>query len=424
MIENMTESWAGHTGQEVEDFLKNQLTAAIAGAREKIGWIDYTAGRVTFYDEQGGTPLGGFSLTGTVYAIDMECDTPTSFYILTSAVSRPVTVRPSTQSGTIGGSMTEYAEDYTYSFAVDSGTGVFVERASGSCRGGESLTEDIRGWVTVGANRIRVTVTGVSSRQSRSLVFSCVLTSLTLRSEFAWWRPFVEGSAYTIDGLFFSGNLQKTLYARIDDDQEQTYTLTFSSGTNYVTTPYSLDLSSRFPAGGTGIHKVEVWMAGDGVETQHYTYRIMCVAKDDANKVSLVCVNEVADKAVNYDTQTLFAYATYNATQVTFDIGATDGLRDYTVAEDQTITVQTQTRLAYTTKLEIDTEVAEGLTLNVHVSVNGNGEQLTMGVDNSNSYAAVSGARFYMNAALRSNGAADRTEILNIAVGADKTSYA
>lgn len=424
MIENMTEGWAGHTGQEVEDFIKEQLTSAITGSRDKIGWIDYTAGRVTFYDEQGGTPLGSFSLTGTVYAIDLECDTPTSFYILTSATSRPVTVRPTTQSGTIGGSMTEYAEDYTYTFAVDNGSGVFVERASGSCRGGESLVEDIRGWVTVGANRIRVTVTGVSSRQSRSLVFSCVVTSLTLRSEFAWWRPFVEGSTYAIDGLFFSGNLQKTLYVRIDDDPEQTYTLTFSSGTNYVTTPYSLDLSSRFPAGGTGIHKVEVWMAGDGVETQHYAYRIMCVAKDDANKVSLVCVNEVAGKAVNYDTQTLFAYATYNATQVTFDIGATDGLRDYTVADGQTITVQTQTRQIYATKLEIDTEASEGLTLSVVAAVSGNSEQLTMPVDNSNSYAAVSGARFYTNAALRSNGAADRTEILNIAPGADKTSYA
>ena len=423
MIENLDENWAGHSGQEVQEFIKRQLTAAITGSREKIGWIDYNAGRVTFYDEQGGTPLGGFSLTGTVYSIDITCDTPTSFYVLTSAVSRVITLSPSTKSGSIGGSMTEFVEDYTYTFAVDTGTGVFIERASGVCRGGESLSEDIRGWVTIGSNRIRVTVTGGSSRQSRSMVFSCMVTSLTLSSEFSWQRPFIEGNAYAIDGLFFSGNLQKTLYARIDDDAEQTYTLTFSSGTNYVTTPYSLDLSSRFPRGGTGIHKVEVWMAGDGVETRHYIYRIMCVGRNDANNVSLVCVNEVAEKAMNYDTQTLFAYATYNSTHVTFDITATDGVRDFVVASAQSITVQTQTKQQYTTKLEIDTEVSEGLTLTVKAAVSDNAETLVMNVDNSNSYAAVTGARFYMNAALRSNGAADRTEFLNIVAGADRPSY-
>ena len=424
MIENMTEGWAGHTGQEVEEFLKRQLTAAIAGARDKIGWIDYTAGRVTFYDEQGGTALGGFSLTGTIYSIGLDSDTPTSFYVLTSAVSKTISVRPSTQSGAIGGSMTEYVEDYTYTIAVDNGTGIFAERASGSCGSGESLSADIRGWVTIGTNRIRLTVTGASSRQSRTMMFSCVVTSLTLQSSFAWWRPFVEGSAYAIDGLFFSGNLQKTLYVRIDDDEEQTFSLTFSSGSNYVTTPYGLDLSGHFPKGGTGIHKVEVWMAGDGVETRRYAYRIMCVGKEDVNKVALVCVNEVAEEAVNYDTQTLFAYATYNSTQVTFDIEATDGMRKYAIAHGQAITVQTLTRQEYTTKLEIDTEATEGLTMSVRATVNGTEEHLTMTVNNSNSYAAVSGARFYMNAALRSNGAADRTEILNIATGADKVSYA
>lgn len=399
----------------------NEIVDALGG---KVGWLDYESGRISFLTEQGGTALGSISLSGTVYSINLASDTASSFYVLTTATSAKITITPTTQSGTIGGSMSEFIEDYTYTLSVDSGTGSYTERASGTCTNGNSFTEDVRSYITIGSNRIRITVTGLESGQVKSTTFSCIVTSLSLTSEFSWNKPWLEGSSYAIDGLFFAGNLQKTLYVRIDDDESQTYSQVFSSGTSYTTTSYSFDITQHFPTSGTGVHKVEVWMGGDGVETTHYTYNIMCVATADINVASLVCLNEVVSSAVNYDTQTLFQYATYNATQVTFNISANDGCSDYTIVSDQQITVQTQTKQSYETKLEIETEVSAGITMTITAAVTGHEESVTVSVDNSNSYAAVSGARFYMNASQRSNGTSDREEIFNIAQDATQSSYA
>lgn len=407
-----------------DESVRESIANALRVAGEKVGWIEYSGGNVTFFTEQGGQRIGSFSLSGTSYSINVASDTATSFYILTSATSKKITLTPSTKAMEIGGSPTEFIEDYTYTMAVDTGNGVYVERSSGSCMNGESIVEEVRNYVSIGNNRIRFTITGLESGQVKSIVFTAIVTSLTLKSEFSWNRAFVEGSAYAIDGIFFSGKLQKTLYVKVDDDDEQLYTVTFNSGTSYTTTAYSFDMTQHFPVGGTGIHKFEIWIGGDNVETPHYVYNVICVAAADANNVSLVCINDIAEMAVNYNTQTLFRYATYNATKVTFDITANDGNNDFAVVSGEELTVQTQTKTAYTTKLEIETEATDGVTLSVRATTGEHIEELVMDVDNSNSYAAVAGADFYTNSSLRSNGAADREEIFNIAQGADKTSYA
>lgn len=404
--------------------IADRIGSAVAAAADKVGWLDYAGGKITFYSEQGGQAIGSITLSGTTYAIRLDSDTPSSFFVLTSATSRIITVTPSTRSGEIGGSMTDFIEDYTYTLAVDNGNGSFIDRATGTCANGAAISEEIRSYITVGTNRIRLTVTGTESEQTKSLMFQVMVTSLSLTSQYQWNRPFIEGESYAIDGLFFSGNLQKTLYVRIDDDPTQQYAVTFNSGTSYTTTAYSFNMTSHFPKSGTGVHKVELWMAGEQVETAHYTYQMMAVAREDANKVSLVCINDIAAKAVNYDTQTLFRYATYNATRVAFDITATDGNDNFTITAGQTLTVQTQQQHAYTAKLEIDSEATEGLRLSVSVSAEDYTNTITLPVDNSNSYAAVSGARFYLNAANRSNATADRTTVYNTAKDATQGSYA
>lgn len=403
--------------------ISDRISSAVAAAADKVGWLDYAGGKITFYSEQGGQAIGSISLSGTTYAIRLETDSPSSFYILTSATSHRLIVTPSTRSGEIGGSMNEFIEDYTYTLSVDNGNGKFIERSTGSCRNGETISEEIRSYVNVGSNRIRLTVTGMESEQTKSLVFTATVTTLTLSSQFQWNRPFIQGESYAIDGLFFSGNLQKTLYVCIDDDPEQQYAVTFNSGTSYTTTAYSFNLTQHFPSSGTGVHKVEIWMAGDGVETAHYSYQIIAVASTDINKVALVCVNDVVSKAVNYDTQTLFKFATYNATSVSFDIVGSDGNDTFHIVQGQTLTVQSQQQQAYTTKLEMESEATEGFTLTARVSAGDYTNIVTMPVDNSNSYAAVAGARFYMNASSRSNGASDKEKIFNIAKDAPLATY-
>lgn len=414
--------WEGYKYSRVEEFIKSQLAALQEATDYKVGWISYENGNIVFYDSEGGTQLGIVPLSGTVYAITLVSTTPSTFYVLKDDTMANIVVTPSTKSGTLGGEMTPFSEDYRWVLSVDNGSGSYAEKSSGDCLSGNSITMNVRNYLSVGANRVKVSVTGKDSGQTKTTTFTANVTSLTLTSRYNWNNPWIEGEKYAINGLFFSGNLQKTLYVRIDDDDEQTYTQTFASGSNHTTTPCEFDVSSHFPTGGTGIHTVEIWIAGDGVETPHYLYNVMCVETSDVNQVSLVCINEMESKAVNYETQRLFRYATYNATQVAITLVAHDGQEDYTIADGEAITVQTQTKEDYTLALEIESET-EDMTLDIELAVTGNTAEATMDIDNSQSYAAVDGAVFYLNSANRSNGSADREEIINSASGASVASY-
>ena len=167
---------------ESEEDVRERITDALRVAGEKVGWIEYSGGNVTFYTEQGGQRIGSFSLSGTSYSINVASDTATSFYILTSATSKKITLTPSTKAMEIGGSPTEFIEDYTYTMAVDTGNGVYVDRSSGNCMNGDSIVEEVRNYVSIGNNRIRFTITGLESGQVKSVVFSAIVTSLTLTS--------------------------------------------------------------------------------------------------------------------------------------------------------------------------------------------------------------------------------------------------
>ena len=421
-IPNLQTPWDGYKKSRVEEFIKREITDLYNITDEKVGWISYENGAIVFYDQEGGTQLGSVSLSGTVYAITLASTTASTFYVLREDTTAYIDVTPSTKSGTLGGEMEDFPEDYTWIISVDNGSGSFVEKTSGTCLSGATIHQNVRSYLSVGANRVKLTVTGVDSGQTKSTTFTANVTTLTLTSRFNWNAPFIEGESYAINGLYFSGNLQKTLYIRVDDSDETTYSQVFASGSNYITSPFSFDMTNKFP-GTTGIHTVEIWLAGDGVETPHYKYNIMCVEEEDVNVVSLVCINEALDEAVNYETQSLFRYATYNATSVDVTITATDGDTIWSIVDGESVAVQSQTKITYTTSLELDTDATEGLTLNVSLEVADNTAELELPIDNSAGYAAVDGAVFYMNSATRNNGSADREEILNVASDAAVASY-
>ncbi len=421
-IPNIGTPWEGYKYSRVEEFIKRELQSLQEATDGKVGWLTYENGNIVFYDEEGGTQLGIVPLSGTVYAITLTSTTASTFYVLKDETVANINVTPTTKSGTMGGEMTPFIEDYRWSLSVDNGSGMFVEKTSGDCLSGGTILVNVRNYLAVGANRVKVTVTGKDSGQTKTTTFTANVTSLTLTSRYSWNNPWLEGEEYAINGLYFSGNLQKTLYVRVDDDDEQTYTQVFSSGTNYISTPFEFDMSDKFPST-TGIHTIEIWIAGDGVETPHYLYNVMCVEESDINQVSLVCLNEIASEAVNFETQRLFRYATYNATSVDITIVAHDGQEEIVIADGETIAVQTQTKTDYTIALEVETETTQGLTLDIEVEVPDMTAEHTMPINNANSYAAVDGAVFYMNAANRSNGSADRGEIINSAPGAAVASY-
>ena len=95
-----------------------------------------------------------------------------------------------------------------------------------------------------------------------------------------WQKPWIENEPYYVQGIYFSGNMQKILNVRIDDDDDKVFTQTFSASTSYVGSPYIFNLTSHFP-GTTGIHKIDVWITGTGVTTKHFVFDVMCVKTVD-----------------------------------------------------------------------------------------------------------------------------------------------
>lgn len=159
--------------------------------------------------------------------------TPRTCLLSTSDLAKVITVTPSSKEGSIGSELTEFIENYTWIASVDNGGG-FLNIANGVCSSGNSFSVDIRTYLSVGINRIRFTVTGSTSGQTKSLVFSANLTSLTLNVLHNWQKAWVENEPYYVQGIYFSGNMQKILNVRIDDDNSKIFTQTFSASTSYV----------------------------------------------------------------------------------------------------------------------------------------------------------------------------------------------
>jgi hypothetical protein len=51
-ITDLTEAWAGHSGLEVETFLKQMLGSTVASLGGKIGYVELVGSTLTFYDEE------------------------------------------------------------------------------------------------------------------------------------------------------------------------------------------------------------------------------------------------------------------------------------------------------------------------------------------------------------------------------------
>ena len=398
------------------------LNALQTSVGTKVGHLALENGKVAWYDEEGGTRLGAFTLSGTTYALTLATTTPSTFTVLRDSTTAYVDVTPSTQSGTLGTEgMVDFVEDYLWEIAVDNNTGTFITKASGTCVSGSTIRVNVRSYLTMGDNRIKVLVTGADSGQSKTITFTASVTSLSLNSNFSWHRPWFEGETFGVDRLTFSGAVQKTLHVKIDDDDEQEYTQVFTAGTNYVTTTYTFDLTDKFP-GTTGIHTIEVWMSGDNVETQHFLYNVMCVEEEDVSTARLVCINEVASSAVNYEEQTLFKFALYGSTSATVTITVSDNGDTIPIALGQELVVDAGTQVPYVLALEIESENMN-MTMSINIASGESGQAATIPVDNSLSYAAVEGAKIYVNAALRSNQSADRETVINEAPDAAVAEY-
>lgn len=417
-IGNIQEPWHGHTGLEVETFIKSQLSAL---ASMKFGRVEWDGSSLTFYDEEGGSIIQSVSLGGEVYTITVDSDLGTAFYVLGSETTKVITLTPTTEVGSIGSSEREpFPEAYTLAMAIDNGSGyrpIPLPSEQSNIPVGGSSSIDLRPYVINGNNYIRFTFTGLTSGQVKSMICTATVTSLQMSCNHTWQTPWEEGQDYTINGIRFAGSLEKVLHIAVDGTEVGT--VPYSANQSYTTTATSYTIAaSYFPADSSGVHTITLWMTATGVSTPVIPLNIMCVMS--GSTTPLICINAIANKAVNFTAGQLFAYAVYNAEFAKFNVTATMGTSStpIPVVLDRVVAAVAGTQYPFTADLQIESEEVSGTLTAVATALDANqsegaSQTITMSIDNTYSYIATSGALFYMNPANRSNDEANHEVIIN-----------
>lgn len=414
-----------YSGQSVQDFIKKMIGQTINDIGMKYGAVSYESGAIRFYDQEGGSQLGAVTITGTSYSVSVATNTQSSnITVLTSDEVYPIVLTPTTTSMEFGSAeQTPYPEDYTFKIEIDAGNG-YIDRTPqiNTIKQGSSVSFDIRPYLKVGTNRMRIVVVGASSEQPKTLSYTVTLTALSFSCNHIWNQAWIQGNEYKIINIFFSGNVTKTLNVKVGD---VLYTQTYPASASYDTVPTEFVLTDKTPPQ-SGVVPIEMWVSGDGVETKHVTYNIMYVASEDIGNISLICTNNVKKIVYNFTEEQLLEYAVYGISSL--DSHVTVSFKDTTIDVLPLTTQNVIAQQAYQLKLslQVDTVETEGILLEVNLASGDTHVVETMQVDNSNAYLATAGYKFYLNTSLGNNDSADRELVQNTAVVQDasyKTTY-
>lgn len=365
-----------------------------------------------------GSPVP-FSFSGTVSQVKVINEMPSAnLYFTTKAEEALITCSfISQEKGLTDSAWEEVNEDFLVSVVVDRGnTGEFTPIITDQLvLNGTKLIFDVRKGLATGNNRVRVTAKGVLSEATSSFTYQVNLTSMYLSpSNFTWYTPFIEGATYNLGGMMIGGNLQKILKIKVTKEgYEKIYEVNIGSAT-YITNAYTFT-GLEFPAAGTGIYNVELWLDANGLESEHLKYNIICIAAADQYTARLISVSEQPDKVFNFAENSLFKYAIYNAGAATgtphVKVSSIVKATPTVLVDEDLVDVPTGAPLDYTVAIEIETEEAD-VQLDAVITF-GNEQQTIYAVDNSKSYPATSGAVFYINPAIRSNAQENRDKIVN-----------
>ena len=412
-IKDLNESWSNdHDGDEVEAFIKKTIRSLMVDVGDKFGDVQYEGGALRFYSESGGTQLGAVTITGTSYTVNVKTNVSSNFTVLTTDETFPITIEATTKSIEFGSSAQEdFPEDYFFKVEVDTGSG-YVDRTpeNNTIKEGGQASVDVRRYIVTGNNRIRLVVTGAISGQPRTLTFNANLTSLALSCKHQWNKAWIQGEQFQITNIYFTGNIVKTLYVKVG---EEVHSITYPASTQYGSVPTTFDLTDKTPSESCVI-PIEMWMAGEDVETKHIFFNLMYVAREDIGKIALICTNNVKDKVYNFAEETLLEYATYNMNSINALVVANyDGNSIELINETQDVVAQTVYELKLS--LQIDTMLTEGINLGVTLQNEGAIVEKTISVDNSYAYLPTDGYLFYLNPSLGNNNSSAREQINNSA---------
>ena len=416
-IPNLDEDWGldprnglKYSGASVQKFIKKQLSQI----DQKVGHMTYETGKIQIYDSPGGTLLGSIAITGTSYAVKVETNLPSNnITVLEADTTYPIVLTPTTKSMEFGSSVEEdYFEDYTFSVEVDNGNG-YVDKTpeKNTIKEGGSESVDIRGFLKMGLNKVRINVKGLRSEQTKSTVIFATMTSLNLTCNHPWQKVWYENEDFYLQNIYIAGNVEKTLRIKVGDTMiEKVYSAT----TQYVTVPTSVELTEK-PAE-SGIIPVEMWLESAGASTKTIRFNLMYVTNSDRGNISLICTNKVKEEVYNFREEVLMEYAVYGFDTLKTTITATYEGREVRIV-NTTQTVETDKAYPLQLNLNIDTTTTEGIVMEVNLEEEGGTASVTkiIGVNNAYAYIPAEGYKFYLNPSLASNEDATREFLINSA---------
>ena len=434
-IIDITTPWEGLSGNQVEGVIKRTFS-------EKIGAEYFDSATNTKYNFENANKLAEwlstgddslilsklpYDFSGTQYQVKIISDTPKNLYFTTQADKAEITVSfLSQKKGITDVSWQDIVEDYNVSVYVDKGgTGTFTPLIVDQfVISGNTFTFDVKKALATGANRVRVVAVGTESadKAQGSEMFIVNLTSMYLApSNFTWYKPFVEGDTYSLGGVNIGGNLNKVLKIKVSKEgYERLYEVNIGSNI-YTTTAYVFN-GLEFPEAGTGVYNVEMWLDANGLESDHLSYNIICVAAADKFTAQLVAIGSPAKTVYNFSDNELFQYCIYNGGTATgtphIKVAYIVNTNPTTIIDEDLVDVATASPLTYTASLEIEMEdESAALSLETFMTY-GNEQMIVYPVDNSKSYPATTGAVFYLNPSARNNAQENRDKIVNSINGA------
>lgn len=422
------------SGQTIQEFIRDGIKIAETATAEKIAATYFDSSTLTQYqfkseaDKEAWLNGGGdslvlskdsFNFSGTVHQMSiLNRLSSTSVYFTTTAGTAILRVGfLSQEKGITAPSWSEVMEDAFFSVYVDKGsTGSYTTVIEDVLvLNGNDFSYDVFKYLATGSNRVRIFCKGALTGVEGNIIFQANLTTMYLSpSNFTWNKPFIQGTVYSLGGMNIGGNLQKTLKIKVTSESyEKEYDVNIGSAT-YITNSYFWS-GMEFPETGSGVYNVEIWLDADGLESDHLSYNIICVASDDIYAAELVAINEVSEKIINGADGVIFKYTTYNKNTSTSSPTVIIKLGEQELINETLSGVTTGANTSYSSTLEIESEASD-LSVTAEISL-GNTESVVIPLDNSASFPSVKGYSFYLNAATRSNTQGNRDSIINEVTG-------
>ena len=264
---------------------------------------------------------------------------------------------------------------------------------------------DVAEFLSSGANNVMIKVTGeVTEVTTPAFVYTVQLTALSIFADnFRWWTAY---SGAIILPLNIGGNIAKTLHVSMSGkDYNESYEVAI--GTNvYIETAYNYTIPHP---GKTGVFRVSAYVANsdESIKTKTVSFNIICTVA--GVQVKLIAINNVLEKATNWEENTLFDYTMYDGDNVsTFArfVITKEGQQVFSSNENS---IAVSTKHTFSLPLEIDTLDNSEFSIQVEVL----DESIVFPVNNSLGYSAVAGATLYVNPRTRNNRQENYREVVN-----------